>query len=82
MKELDQTRVDVSQLKAQIKQAEDAYETAMADKTKDSAGVKELKDQVARLENELQRTNEAMIRLLRALERRFGEDLDQDGRVG
>jgi len=41
-----------------------------------------LEDRVARLENELQRTNEALIRLLQALERRFGEDLDSDGRIG
>lgn len=31
---------------------------------------------------ELVRTNETLITLLRLLERRFGEDLDRDGRVG
>ena len=41
-----------------------------------------LEQRVVQLENELQRTNEALIRLLRALEKRFGEDLDSDGRVG
>jgi chaperonin cofactor prefoldin len=34
------------------------------------------------LENQLQRTNETLVRLLRALESRFGDDLDGDGRVG
>jgi hypothetical protein len=37
---------------------------------------------VERLDNELQRTNDALMRLLSALERRFGQDLDGDGRVG
>lgn len=37
---------------------------------------------VEQLEAELQRTNETLMSLLRALERRFGEDLDRDGRVG
>ncbi|HZD06430.1 MAG TPA: hypothetical protein VE173_16075 [Longimicrobiales bacterium] len=37
---------------------------------------------VARLEDELRRTNETLVRLLRALETRFGEDLDRDGRIG
>ncbi len=37
---------------------------------------------VARLEDEMNRTNAALIRLVRALEKRFGEDLDGDGRVG
>ena len=41
-----------------------------------------LEQRVARLEAELQRTNETLIQLLRALERRFGQDLDGDGRVG
>jgi chaperonin cofactor prefoldin len=41
-----------------------------------------LEQRVARLENELQRTNEGLVRLLRALEKRFGEDLDSDGRIG
>jgi hypothetical protein len=41
-----------------------------------------LEERIGRLENELQRTNESFIRLLRALEKRFGEDLDSDGRIG
>ena len=41
-----------------------------------------LEQRVSRLEHELERTNEALIRLLKALEQRFGEDLDSDGRVG
>ena len=41
-----------------------------------------LEQRVARLEDELERTNDALIRLMRALETRFGEDLDRDGRVG
>lgn len=34
------------------------------------------------LEQQLQRTNETLVRLLRALETRFGDDLDGDGRIG
>ena len=41
-----------------------------------------LEQRVAQLEDELERTNDALIRLMRALETRFGEDLDRDGRVG
>ena len=41
-----------------------------------------LEQRVARLENELQRTNETLMRLLQALEQRFGQDMDGDGRVG
>jgi chaperonin cofactor prefoldin len=37
---------------------------------------------VEQLEQELARTNETLMQLLRALERRFGDDLDGDGRVG
>ncbi len=37
---------------------------------------------VARLEDEVVRTNRALIQLIEALEKRFGEDLDGDGRVG
>ena len=37
---------------------------------------------MAQLEGELRRTNEALVTLLRALEKRFGEDLDGDNRVG
>jgi chaperonin cofactor prefoldin len=41
-----------------------------------------LETRVARLEDEVRRTNETLVRLLKALERRFGDDLDGDGRVG
>ena len=41
-----------------------------------------LEQRVERLENELQRTNDALMRLLSALEHRFGQDLDGDGRLG
>jgi hypothetical protein len=37
---------------------------------------------VARLEDEMVRTNRALMQLVQALEKRFGEDLDGDGRVG
>ncbi|MHB1169083.1 MAG: hypothetical protein ACYC28_07360 [Longimicrobiales bacterium] len=40
-----------------------------------------LEGRVAALENQLERTNETLVRLLRALEQRFGEDLDGDGRI-
>jgi hypothetical protein len=41
-----------------------------------------LEQGVMRLEDELERTNAVLIRLLGALEQRFGEDLDRDGRIG
>lgn len=41
-----------------------------------------LEQRVEELEDELRRTNQTLINLLRALETRFGEDLDRDGRVG
>ena len=41
-----------------------------------------LEQRVLQLEDELRRTNDALIKLLRALEKRFGEDLDGDNRVG
>jgi hypothetical protein len=41
-----------------------------------------LEQRVERLEGELLRTNDMVIRLLRALEKRFGEDLDGDNRIG
>lgn len=41
-----------------------------------------LEARVERLEAELRRTNETLISLLRALEERFGDDLDGDGRIG
>lgn len=40
-----------------------------------------LESRVAQLEDEIERTNQTLIRLLEALERRFGEDLDGDGRI-
>ena len=40
-----------------------------------------LERRVEVLEDELRRTNETLVRLLKALEQRFGEDLDGDGRV-
>jgi chaperonin cofactor prefoldin len=41
-----------------------------------------LEQRVARLEDEVRRTNETLVRLLERLEQRFGEDLNGDGRVG
>jgi hypothetical protein len=41
-----------------------------------------LEQRVDQLESELRRTNEALMKLLRGLEKRFGEDLDGDSRVG
>lgn len=43
---------------------------------------KNLEERVAALEEQLRTTNNVMMNLLRALERRFGEDLDGDKRVG
>lgn len=41
-----------------------------------------LEERVARIERDLARTNRTLIRLLEALEDKFGEDLDGDGRIG
>lgn len=41
-----------------------------------------LEQRVERLEEQLYRTNETLMKLLHALETRFGEDLDGDNRVG
>lgn len=41
-----------------------------------------LEQRVEMLEQEVLRTNDTLMTLLRLLERRFGEDLDRDGRVG
>lgn len=41
-----------------------------------------LEQRVTRIEKELHRTNQTLVALLRALEQRFGDDLDRDGRVG
>ncbi len=41
-----------------------------------------LDQRVSKLEAEIRQTNDALMRLLRGLETRFGEDLDRDGRVG
>jgi len=43
---------------------------------------KNLEERVAALEEQVRKTNDVMVNLLRALERRFGEDLDGDNRVG
>lgn len=40
-----------------------------------------LEQRVEVLENQLRRTNDTLIQLLKALEHRFGEDLDGDGRI-
>ena len=40
-----------------------------------------LEQRIERLERELQTTNETLMKLLSALEQRFGQDLDGDGRV-
>jgi hypothetical protein len=58
----------------------DLIQHSQISQTQDRAS--SLEQRVVQLENELQRTNEGFIRLLRALETRFGEDLDSDGRVG
>ena len=41
-----------------------------------------LEHRVEALERDLQRTNETLMKLLKALEQRFGQDLDGDNRVG
>jgi hypothetical protein len=41
-----------------------------------------LEQRVMQLEDELRQTNQALMALLKALERRFGEDLNGDGRIG
>ena len=41
-----------------------------------------LEQRVSQLEVEIRQTNDALIRLLSALETRFEEDLDRDGRIG
>ena len=47
-----------------------------------SSRAESLEQRVARLEIEIRQTNDTLLRLLKALETRFGEDLDRDGRVG
>lgn len=42
----------------------------------------DLETRVQRLESQLRSTNNTMVELLKLLERRFGEDLDGDGRIG
>ncbi len=37
---------------------------------------------VARLERDLQHTNEVLHRLVVVLEEQYGQDLDQDGKIG
>jgi hypothetical protein len=58
----------------------DLIQHGQINEQRDRAASLELR--VDELENSLQRTNDTLIRLLRALEQRFGEDLDRDGRVG
>jgi hypothetical protein len=41
-----------------------------------------LEQRVMQLEDELRQTNRALMELLKALEKRFGEDLNGDGRIG
>jgi chaperonin cofactor prefoldin len=41
-----------------------------------------LERRVERLEDQVRRTNETLVKLLEALEKRFGDDLDGDGRIG
>lgn len=41
-----------------------------------------LEQRVSQLEAEIHQTNDTLMQLLRALETRFGEDLDRDGRIG
>lgn len=41
-----------------------------------------LEQRVALLEDDLRVTNETLMKLLRRLEQRFGEDLDGDNRIG
>lgn len=41
-----------------------------------------LEARIDRLEDELHTTNKTLMALLGLLEKRFGEDLDQDGRIG
>lgn len=41
-----------------------------------------LEQRMAVLEEQVRRQHETMVQLMRALEARFGDDLDGDGRVG
>lgn len=41
-----------------------------------------LEQRLARIEADLAKTNRTLMRLLEALEDKFGEDLDGDGRIG
>lgn len=53
LKQLDQARVDYAQTRAQLEQAEQDYKNSVADKTRDVEGQKALKDEIARLQDEL-----------------------------
>jgi Flp pilus assembly protein TadD len=53
VKMLDQSRVDESEVKAQLEKAEEDYKNSVADKTKDGTNQKEMQDTIARLQNEL-----------------------------
>jgi len=72
VKKLDKTRIDESQLKSQLAQAEEAYKNEVADKTRDSEGQKQLKDEVARLQNALKDAQAE-----RDVEEETNEDLNQ-----
>ncbi len=41
-----------------------------------------LESRVSSLESDLRETRQLLHRLLERLERRFGEDIDQDGKIG
>lgn len=58
----------------------DLIQHGQINETRDRAA--SLEYRVAELEDELMRTNQALMQLLKALETRFGEDLDGDGRIG
>jgi len=47
-----------------------------------SGRTESIERRVELLEGQLRQTNHTLMELLRALETRFGEDLDRDGRIG
>ena len=47
-----------------------------------SSRANSIEQRVSQLEAEVRQTNHTLMRLLQAIEARFGEDLDGDGRVG
>jgi tetratricopeptide (TPR) repeat protein len=56
IKQIDLLRVNETQLKSQLQQAQDAYKNALTDRTQDTDGQKQLKEQIARLEEALKNT--------------------------